>query len=364
MNLTVLPVSAESTSVKAGAFTLTGDNLTEGTDYTYEAAADGGKYGGVLTIRSSNPVVISNTDTTASTMDRIVVASGITADITIQDVKIDVSSVGEACAFEIKQETMEQATTVNLTLSGENILKSGYIRGGLEVTVYEEYDFETGMETPVITKTNSVLTIDAVDGGTLYARGGDYGAGIGSRMNWSTGTVTINGGTIVAEGGNMGAGIGCANPGSGGIITIHGGSVTATGKGWAPGIGGVNDSDESITITGGYVVATGGEKAACIGGRYTAPGGSITISGGTVITTGGANGIGDGAELDNDRTPSVFSTGSDGNAIIKTSNITDISNQDGWSGVVFEGTEGTIYGNPTLTDVKQGKLLRFRREQH
>ena len=81
------------------------------------------------------------------------------------------------------------------------------------------------------------------------------------------------------------------------------GSLTAKGGGHGAGIGGSNEKDGQVTITGGKITATGGNGAAGIGGgagdKYTAVGGDgdVTISGGTITATGGslAAGIGGGS---------------------------------------------------------------------
>ncbi|MBQ7670070.1 MAG: leucine-rich repeat protein [Clostridia bacterium] len=118
-----------------------------------------------------------------------------------------------------------------------------------------------------------------VNGGRIVARGGDDAASIGSR-NRTGGLITINGGditaesrgsygagvnvasagfvmnggTLVATGGKYGAGIGAGYMNSCGPITINGGTVTATSES-ARGIGPYSDSDTVITINGGKITA-------------------------------------------------------------------------------------------------------------
>ena len=136
-----------------------------------------------------------------------------------------------------------------------------------------------------------------INDGFITATGGSRsdilgGAGIGSGSqsgkplrDQETGTINIKGGTIVAKGGYMGAGIGGGTNTSGGILNISGGNVTATGGIGAAGIGGgcadgVIDSyyDEENDDWINVVPSPGGN------------GGIITISGGSVTATGG-NGI-------------------------------------------------------------------------
>ena len=249
-----------------------------------------------------------------------------------------------------------------------------------------------------------------INGGTVTATGGESGAGIGGGMQCAGGSVTINGGDVTASGGAQAAGIGSGAYGSTSgdsnvSVLIHGGTVTATGGEQGAGIGdGMADENmpakvASITITGGTVTAKGGDQgkdrqsAAGIGGGAKAPGGKITISGGTVTATGGSGNPGISCQdaPENDRpigeagwilisggtvyaSPKAgeengsairgsFKTGIDGDAFVVANGtgITDETNQDAWSGVIFDGdADGKVYGSPTLkTDAKipAGKKL-------
>lgn len=206
--------------------------------------------------------------------------------------------------------------------------------------------------------------------GTLIVQNVDAdNAGIGGG-----GTIIINGGKVDATGGVWGAGIGGGQNGSGGEITINGGKVTATGGSWGAGIGGGSQGGGGeITISDGTVTATGGDYGAGIGGGTNSGGGTITISHGTVTATGGTNaaGIGGGAVSNNSGS---FSTGTDGNAVIfatgsNAQHIEDQSSKNSWRGIIFEGTEGKVYGtnvtptqdftipaDKTLT-IEEGKTL-------
>ena len=256
-----LPVYAIGST---GPFTVTGGTLD--TDYSYAA--------NVLTILSSTAISIANTSSEAVTTDRIVVQSGVTANITLNGVNIDLPLLSSACAFDAT------GATVNVTLAGTNTLKSGWDHAGLQVP------------------NGAVLTIDG--SGSLRATGGSNGAGIGGGRDKDGGTIIINGGTVTATGALRSAGIGGGNPasdmggGNGGTITINGGTVTATGS-YGAGIGGGHQgAGGTITISGGTVTATGGNSAAGIGSGYQEAGGTIAISGGTVTATGGDNGAGIG----------------------------------------------------------------------
>ena len=193
-----------------------------------------------------------------------------------------------------------------------------------------------------------------ISGGEVTATGINGGAGIGGGALGGGGTIIISGGEVDATSGGGAAGIGGGNNGDGGTITIEGGEVDAKGGDSAAGIGGGNNGDGGeITINGGKVTATGGKYGAGIGGGNNGDGGEITISDGTVTATGGDYGADIGGGLSGDG--GTFSTGTDGNAVIFASggkaNIEDKSKQDSWQGIIFEGTEGKVYGtNVTPTE--------------
>ena len=211
---------------------------------------------------------------------------------------------------------------------------------------------------------NSLTIYGQTNGtGSLSATGSGSNAGIGgtsssSNSDFPAGSITINGGNITANGGSGqmgtgGAGIGGANGGSGGIVTINGGVVNATGSGTGAGIGGGSSaSGGTIEIAGGTVAASGTTGAGIGGGGVASgtggAGGTITISGGTVTanSTYGA-GIGGGCGVVSNGDSGIFSTGTTGNAVIFASSISDTREKDSnlWSGVIFEGNEGKVYGS-------------------
>ena len=200
-----------------------------------------------------------------------------------------------------------------------------------------------------------------INGGSVKADGGEEAAGIGGGSFCSDGNITINGGNVTATGGEESAGIGGGRGGSGGKITINGGTVTATGGPEGAGIGsGSHGSYDTITINGGSVAATGGELAAGIGGGCGGSGGNITISGGSVTATGGNHGAGIGGGFQAADSGS-FATGTDGHALIfANGGIGDKSKQSSWSGIIFEGDNGEVYGNPTIQEnmeIPSGKTL-------
>ena len=200
--------------------------------------------------------------------------------LTLKDVKIDVSDTGiPGTTIKGKAALSVQGNgNVEIELDGDNELKSGANRAGLEKNTSDS----TGTLT---------LKDDNKEAGSLKATGGENGAGIGGGNRGSGKNITIKGGTVNATGGLDGAGIGGGDWGSGEDITIKGGTVNAAGGRFGAGIGGgLLGSGKNITITGGTVEATGGDFGAGIGGGFLGSGEAITITDGTVNATGGDNG--------------------------------------------------------------------------
>lgn len=204
------------------------------------------------------------------TSHSIVVKSGVNAYIKLENVKIKSSS-----AFKIEENS---TGNVHIELVGENSLISDGSPG-----IWKDGDGD------------NIGTLTISGSGSLRAENckGD-GAGIGSSNQKNTRNIVINGGTITARAGTYGAGIG--GGGGGGCaknITINGGDITAIGgTSQGAGIGGGSDYyggrgyAENITITGGIVKAIAQGTGAGIGGGY-GYGNGITITGGTVTATGG-----------------------------------------------------------------------------
>ncbi|MEG0157672.1 MAG: hypothetical protein RR661_08485, partial [Anaerovoracaceae bacterium] len=177
----------------------------------------------------------------------------------------------------------------------------------------------------------------------------ENGPGIGGGFLGSCGTVTIEGGTILAQGTTNASGIGGGNMGAGGTVTISGGTVTARAGQYGAGIGGGYQGAGGTTIiSGGTVKAQGGDFAAGIGGGFMGGGGgTTTISGGTVSAQGGTSAAGIGDEYGG--TGGTFATTDGGTAFIRASSISDQTNKANWSGIIFEGNQGTIYKAQTLS---------------
>ena len=199
-----------------------------------------------------------------------------TANVTLSGVNIDVSGAGKAAVSTTGE------GNVNIELNGSNALKSGHSHAGLEKN------------------NDGNLTIQDKDkDGSLNAKGGQDGAGIGGGVYGNGSDITITGGKVTARGGNYGAGIGGGAYGNGSDITVTGGEVTANSGNHGAGIGGGGwGNGNNITISGGKVTATGGMFAAGIGGGMHRDGNDITISGGEVSAAGGKCGAGIGGGLD------------------------------------------------------------------
>ena len=198
--------------------------------------------------------------------------------LTLKDVKIDVSDTGSYWVEGKAALSVQGKGNVEIELDGNNELKSGVQRAGLE------------KNTSTSTGTLTLKDDKEAGSGSLKATGGKYGAGIGGGNygsgNYGSGkNITIKGGTVTAKGGDCGAGIGGGNGGIGENIKITDGTVTATGGIHGAGIGGGDSGiGENITITDGTVTATGGIYGAGIGGGVNASGSNVTVSGAAQVT--------------------------------------------------------------------------------
>lgn len=179
--------------------------------------------------------------------------------------------------------SVEGAGDTTLKLVGDNTLRGGFSRAGLE----KDDEYSTGK-----------LTITAEDtSASLKAYGGQNSAGIGGGSYQSTSKLEIANGKIYAESGsNMGAGIGGGMYGKG-EVTISGGDVTAHGGHTAAGIGGGFRGSGDVTILGGTVTAIPAEgsnsNVTGIGGGFGCDEKStVRILGGVVDAVG--NGCGSG----------------------------------------------------------------------
>lgn len=230
---------------------------------------------------------------------------------------------------------------------------------GCDLTVDGGIDVSAGNRFTVYGQAGGSGSLSAV-GATYDGSSGDAGIG-GNADTVDFGDITLAAtGTITATGGYRAAGIGGGGKVNNlvlttGNITICSGTVTGKGNGGlAAGIGNGTDgsgNDGTIRITGGTVT---GDGYAAIGAGYNGYAGNIEISGGTVFAEGngviGANPQGRGG-MDGQ-----FSTGEDGNAVIFADSIQDQDQKADWSGVIFQGKTGQVYGT-SVTPVEDFTIL-------
>jgi len=330
--------------------------ISGGSAYTYT--------GNILTITGSGTYYISMREGKISTSsERIVVNSGINANITLTDVRID-RSFNDVSAFDMT------GATVNLTLIGNNILKSGYGMAGIEVS-------------------EGTLVITEASGGSLDVTGGHRGAGIGSLNFYSPSSISIRGGIINATGGTGAAGIGDASTGYvknySGIINISGGTVSADGG--SAGIGSTGSEFGGIINISGGIITTSkiGNSSSGVGGfvgRY----GTINISGGDITATriGGNSTAGttiniNGGIINADTIGSKYDSSTNhyansiinvvnGNAVIFAFSIVNDLPTGANLGpaIVFNGVEGIMYGNARLSKnitIPSGRILSIKNGQ-
>ena len=229
----------------------------------------------VLTSSGSYHIIGNGTETA----NHILVKDGVTANIILENVKIKSSDY----AFKIEKNS---GGDVSITLVGDNSLignnapgiwKDGdgdnvgrlTISGSGSLHAENQSGDGAGIGSQNGTNTRNIV----IESGTIFAKAGTYGAGIGGGGGGGCAKdITINGGNITAVGGTaQGAGIGGGSDRIGGDgyaegITITGGTVKATAPGRGAGIGGGHGYGSDITITGGVVIATGSSGAADIGG--------------------------------------------------------------------------------------------------
>ena len=211
---------------------------------------------------------------------------------------------------------------VTIELDGNSIVRSGKERAGIQKENAGLLTIKDGNDTP----------------GSLEAKGGDYGAGIGGAFDQSVNNIVIEGGKVTATGGSQATGIG-GGYGRSGTVTITGGEVTATGGENAAGIGGGYEGSGTVTITGGEVTALGVCRGAGIGGGAKGAG-TVNISGGTVIATSHEDGAGIGGGCEGLGTVTIT-----GGTVVATS---DLRGAGIGGGVYSTGSTITISGSANV----------------
>lgn len=270
--------------VTVGDFTICateGGSLTLGTDYTYSDH--------VLTVCSATGITVAG----KTTQDRIEVASGVDAQVTLAGVDIDVSGNENAAAFKIADDSTGNVTVV-LASGTENSLISGKNCAGLQKNGDGE-DIGT-------------LTIRGEGALTVRCKGEhhSFGAGIGGGNHASTANIRIIGASITATSLD-GAGIGGGYGGNLTNIVIEDSVVNATsyrGAGIGGGVNGDGRPDcnlTNITIENSVVNATSHISAGIGGGLGMSNNGNltnITVKGSSIRARGVvAIGNGDGTAV-------------------------------------------------------------------
>ena len=197
------------------------------------------------------------------------VADGAEANITLSGVNIDMEKTGGQevvnPATDCGMRSMGEAAVwirgsgdVTLELDGENTVKGGNVRAGVE-------------KSDANSSGNLTVTDENGTAGSLYAAGGDYCPGIGGGYESGGSNITVTGSAkVTAQGGLRAAGIG----------------------------GGYNGSGSNITISGSAeVTAQGGRFGSGIGGGYERTGINITVSGDAQVKAQGGTGNGAGAAI-------------------------------------------------------------------
>jgi len=348
-------------------------------DFIVTPAFDWNYTGNVLTFTGDGSFIVEMaTPGTVTTKDRIVVAPGIEADITLRGVQIDISTSSstnaDGCAF------YAVGATVDLTLQEENFLRSsqrsslygGFYGSALRVTggSLTAIGVMAGISAGEITITGGDIIATGTNGSGIICTQGDITisdsnilaegkASSGSNTTYGAGIVSARGGISIIDSevtavGNYRAGVGTDNgdisisssevyaAGRGGITTTNGaititeGKVMAFSNGNGAGIGGADGHTKlsnftiysinvTINITDSDITAIGNEGSAGIGAGEpyyltSLSGGAITISGGSVYADGGYSkdsGYGGGAGIGGAGGQYQKSSGSSGNITIK-----------------------------------------------
>ncbi len=236
----------------AGDFNVIGG--TAGNEWAYDNVEN------TLTFNTSGDYTITGNG--AVTTERIIIASNFKGNITVENVKIEISK-DDTCAFEVK----DNAALI-LTLKDTNYFKSGDGIAGLRIIDSSVTINGTGsLETRVSSWGDGIGIFNGtlvIDSGTINAYGGDGKAGIGG----DNATIIINDGNITANGHIGGAGIGQGNNSSSKIdIIICGGTINATASthwsapdeiGQSIGYGFNGSGNVTITIEDGQIEAPQG----------------------------------------------------------------------------------------------------------
>lgn len=190
------------------------------------------------------------------------------------------------------------------------------IHGGVVTAKGGKYGAGIGSGAKSIEENTNLCGTVTIYGGIVTATGGEDGAGIGGGAGYKErgnhgGRFFLYGGEVTAQGGDEAAGVGGGGGydpslyssvwgGKGGRVEVYGGELKATGGSKGAGIGSgeqysPNSADAAMVLVyGGTVTAQGGDYGAGIGGGQNGGGAQVEVSGGTVTATGGKYGAGIG----------------------------------------------------------------------
>ena len=225
--------------------------------------------------------------------NRLVIASGAEVNLILRDGITTNASKGI---------NVPQGTSLTIWAQSAG---TGKLRGGSSISGHENecHAGIGGNEQEIsgtITINGGIIDINAQNslGAAGIGGGGNYNTNGGYQDTGARGTVIINGGTVTARGGTKGAGIGGGHKRCG-TVTINGGTVTGYsegGSGIGSGLSCASNVIRTVTINGGTVTGSALEPLAgsniAYGDGIGGDNCTVNINGGTVTATGYYNGSG------------------------------------------------------------------------
>ena len=348
---------------------------------------------GVLTFASDGAYEVSMADGVEVTTDVIAVASGVTAEVRINGLNIDLTDLDRNAISVAPDAECELILIGANSFTGRSVRVANYlalIHAPLDSSLVIDGDGQLTLRSSLfgagiggnggagegcgsITINSGEINVAGIWGagiggggrsasysGSIIINDGeinaisDYGAAIGGGSGGSGGSIVVNDGLIYAES-KTGAAIGGGKSGDGEIIVINGGTINATNTKDGAGIGGGSGgSGGSISFNGGNTTIISNFGAG-LGGGYNGNGGQISINSGSIFSTsflgagigggrlgnGGIITIADG-EIETDSTSGAGIGGG------KSGSGGDVSIQGG--SIVSSSTEGAGIGGGSSGD--------------
>lgn len=240
MELSTQAASLED-GFEAQALAPTELDISKGSIVITAAGATGGGLSAAETELNSDGYRITG----SSTINTIVVKSGVVTTVELSGASIQITDVDSAMTVESGADVMVVLTGSNTLTSTDGAglgLQSGakiHIdgSGSLEAKCVSEEGYSAGIGAYIDANLSNATLIE-INGGTIHAVGGGWGgAGIGGNSGYQGGKIQINGGAVTAEGGEdenynpiFGIGdalsVGNTTDRANGPIIINGGSVT------------------------------------------------------------------------------------------------------------------------------------------